>query len=112
MADSLYQSLVMFFVTMAAYQNEEVGIWEFGTSLTSTCLFVNLIHAGVETKSWVSPTVKLKISNKITDQHVISDHNSRDGHLRLAFWILLFLLHLQLVLRQLFRPAEHILGGS
>lgn len=58
MADSLYQSLVMFFVTVAAYQNVEVGIWEFGTSLTSTCLFVNLIHAAIETKSWVSLNFK------------------------------------------------------
>ncbi|XP_065336042.1 phospholipid-transporting ATPase VA isoform X1 [Cloeon dipterum] len=52
MADSLYQSIVMFFITAAAYSDSTVDIWEFGTSLTSTCMFVNLLHVAVEIKSW------------------------------------------------------------
>ncbi|XP_059487582.1 phospholipid-transporting ATPase VA isoform X2 [Neocloeon triangulifer] len=52
MADSIYQSLIMFFLTLFAYQDTTVGIWEFGTAITSTCMFVNLLHVAVEIKSW------------------------------------------------------------
>ncbi|XP_046395531.1 phospholipid-transporting ATPase VD isoform X2 [Ischnura elegans] len=52
MADSLYQSIVIFFVTEAAYHDTDVGIWEFGTTITTSCMFVMLLHVAVETRSW------------------------------------------------------------
>ncbi|XP_049958802.1 phospholipid-transporting ATPase VD isoform X1 [Schistocerca serialis cubense] len=52
MADSLYQSIVIFFICEAAYHNTEVGIWEFGTTVTTSCMFVMLCHVAIETRSW------------------------------------------------------------
>jgi phospholipid-translocating ATPase len=54
MVDSLYQSLVIFFVAAAAYAESDVGIWEFGTVICTSSLAVMLTHLAVETKSWVS----------------------------------------------------------
>ena len=53
MVDSLYQSLVIFFVSYGAYFNSDVGLWEFGTAIITSCLCTMLIHQAVETKSWV-----------------------------------------------------------
>ncbi|XP_034472597.1 probable phospholipid-transporting ATPase VA isoform X1 [Drosophila innubila] len=50
--DSLYQSLVIFFVSLCAYAESDVGIWEFGTTITASCLFANLVHCGIEIRSW------------------------------------------------------------
>ena len=52
MADSLYQSVVIFFVSFGAYNGSDVGIWEFGTVICTVCLFVNIFHLAIETKSW------------------------------------------------------------
>lgn len=52
MADSLYQSIVIFFLTEGAYHDTDVGIWEFGTTITTSCLFVMLFHVAIETRSW------------------------------------------------------------
>lgn len=54
MLDSLYQSLVIFFVAKAAYWDTDVGIWEFGTTITTSCLVTMLLHCAIEIKSWVS----------------------------------------------------------
>ena len=54
MMDALYQSVVIFFLSFGSYHNTDTGIWEFGTSLMTTCLCVMLLHQAVETKSWVS----------------------------------------------------------
>lgn len=53
MLDSLYQSLVIFFVAKAAYWDTDVGIWEFGTTITTSCLVTMLLHCAIEIKSWV-----------------------------------------------------------
>ncbi|KAL9875821.1 phospholipid-transporting ATPase VD isoform 1-T4 [Glossina fuscipes fuscipes] len=50
--DSLYQSLVVFLVALYAYVNSEVGIWEFGATITASCLFTNLLHGAIEIRSW------------------------------------------------------------
>ncbi|XP_016962031.1 phospholipid-transporting ATPase VD isoform X1 [Drosophila biarmipes] len=50
--DSLYQSLVIFFVALCAYAESDVGIWEFGTTITASCLFANLVHCAIEIRSW------------------------------------------------------------
>ena len=54
MMDALYQSVVIFFLSFGSYHNTDTGLWEFGTSLMTTCLCVMLLHQAVETKSWVS----------------------------------------------------------
>ncbi|XP_063240630.1 phospholipid-transporting ATPase VD isoform X2 [Bacillus rossius redtenbacheri] len=51
-ADALYQSIVIFFISEAAYHETDVGIWEFGTTVTTSCMFVMLFHVAVETRSW------------------------------------------------------------
>ncbi|XP_026843048.1 probable phospholipid-transporting ATPase VA isoform X1 [Drosophila persimilis] len=50
--DALYQSLVIFFVALCAYGESDVGIWEFGTTITASCLFANLVHCCIEIRSW------------------------------------------------------------
>lgn len=52
MADSLYQSSVIFWVCTGAYIGTDVDIFEFGTVLTTACMFVMLLHVSVETRSW------------------------------------------------------------
>ncbi|KAL5280993.1 ATP10B family protein [Megaselia abdita] len=54
MLDSVYQSLVIFFVALFAYSDSHVGIWEFGTTITASCLITNLLHGAIEIKSWTS----------------------------------------------------------
>lgn len=54
MLDALYQSLVIFFVAEAAYADSSVGIWEFGTTITTSCLYTMLVHGAIEIKSWVN----------------------------------------------------------
>ena len=54
MVDSLYQSLVIYYVAHFAYLDSTVDIWEFGTVICTMCLFVMLLHLAIETKSWVS----------------------------------------------------------
>lgn len=53
MLDALYQSLVIFFIAEAAYWDSDVGIWEFGTTITASCLITMLIHGAIEIRSWV-----------------------------------------------------------
>lgn len=51
-ADAIYQSLVIFFVCIAAYADTEVGIWEFGSTITTACLLAMILQAMIVTKSW------------------------------------------------------------
>lgn len=50
--DALYQSLVLFFTAERAYWESDVGLWEFGTTVTASCLVTNLIHGAIEIRSW------------------------------------------------------------
>ncbi|KAG4068488.1 hypothetical protein HA402_004829 [Bradysia odoriphaga] len=52
MLDALYQSLVIFFLAEAAYWDSTIGIWEFGTTITTSCLITMLVHGAIEIKSW------------------------------------------------------------
>lgn len=52
MADCLYQSLVVFFVARGAYNDSDVGLWQFGTTVTTTCIFIMLLQAAIEMRSW------------------------------------------------------------
>lgn len=66
MLDSLYQSLVIFFVAEAAYAGSTVGVWEFGTTITTSCLITMLVHGAIEIKSWVCQYM----SNKVEHTHI------------------------------------------
>lgn len=37
-----------------AYNGTVTDLWEFGTLITTSCIFVMLIHIATEFKSWVS----------------------------------------------------------
>jgi phospholipid-translocating ATPase len=39
---------------LQAYHDTDVGIWELGTTVATSCLFVMLFHVAIETRSWVS----------------------------------------------------------
>ncbi|EZA53782.1 hypothetical protein DMN91_011800 [Ooceraea biroi] len=51
-ADALYQSIVIFFITKEVYHDSTIDIWEFGTTIMTACIFVMLLHAAIETRSW------------------------------------------------------------
>ncbi|XP_044730312.1 phospholipid-transporting ATPase VB isoform X2 [Chrysoperla carnea] len=52
MADALYQSIVIFFISQAAYADTDVGIWSFGTTISTCCMYVMVLHAAIEIHSW------------------------------------------------------------
>jgi phospholipid-translocating ATPase len=54
MLDSLWQSLVIFFVAAKAYEDTDVGIWQFGATIVSSSLITMLCHFALEVKTWVS----------------------------------------------------------
>lgn len=54
MLDSLYQSLIIFFIAEAVYWDSTIDIWEFGTTITTSCLIAMLLHGAIEIKSWVT----------------------------------------------------------
>lgn len=51
--DSLWQSAVIYFIPHLAYQNNAVGIWEFGTTIDVCEILSILLMFGIETNSWV-----------------------------------------------------------
>lgn len=111
--DALYQSLVVFFVALFAYAESDVGIWEFGTTITASCLFTNLVHGAIEIRSWVRG--KLCVIIGIQYSNCIPLSIFEDGatcYLHSAKpRLVLSLLHcIQFNVRQLFRPALHLLG--
>lgn len=53
MLDALYQSLIIFFIAEATYWDSTIDIWEFGTTITTSCLIAMLVHGAIEVKSWV-----------------------------------------------------------
>ncbi|XP_076808576.1 phospholipid-transporting ATPase VD-like isoform X3 [Clavelina lepadiformis] len=50
--DAIYQSLVIFFFIYWTYLDTDVGLIEWGTVITTSAMFVILIHLGIETKTW------------------------------------------------------------
>lgn len=64
MADSLYQSVVVFWLCKCAYEDTDADIFEFGTAATTACMCVMLLHVSIEIRSWVSYyTVTIQVSN-------------------------------------------------
>lgn len=54
MLDSIWQSSVIFFVAVYAFRSSDVGIWELGATIVSSCLITMLSHFALETRTWVS----------------------------------------------------------
>ncbi|KAK5643768.1 hypothetical protein RI129_007613 [Pyrocoelia pectoralis] len=52
LVDALYQSIAIFFICVAVYNDSLIDIWEFGTTLTTICMFVMSFHVAIEIKSW------------------------------------------------------------
>ncbi|KAJ8949862.1 hypothetical protein NQ318_010496 [Aromia moschata] len=52
MLDALYQSTCIFFICLLAYSETDVDIFEFGTTATTACMFVMVLHAAIEIRSW------------------------------------------------------------
>ncbi|KAF7379150.1 hypothetical protein HZH68_016995 [Vespula germanica] len=52
MADAFYESIVIFFTIFITYYDTNVDIWEFGTTITTACIFSMLLHVSIETRSW------------------------------------------------------------
>ncbi|CAH2005240.1 unnamed protein product [Acanthoscelides obtectus] len=52
MLDALYQSTCIFFLCQRVYNDTDVGVFEFGTVATTACMFVMLMHASIEMRSW------------------------------------------------------------
>lgn len=62
MFDALYQSIAIFFICQGAYSGSDVDIWEFGTVLTTSSMFVMLLHAAIEIRSWVINEILININ--------------------------------------------------
>lgn len=53
MLDAVYQSLVIFFIAVGAYAGSDIDIWEFGTTITTSCLYTCLVQGAILIRSWV-----------------------------------------------------------
>ncbi|XP_059146032.1 phospholipid-transporting ATPase VB-like [Physella acuta] len=51
--DSVYQSIMIYFIPHLAYMNQSIDIWEFGTTIDVCMILSILLHMGIETNSWV-----------------------------------------------------------
>lgn len=50
---SFLKNIFSLFFFLQAYDDTSVSLWEFGTVITTSCIFVMLIHVGLEFRSWV-----------------------------------------------------------
>ncbi|XP_056012522.1 phospholipid-transporting ATPase VD-like isoform X2 [Ostrea edulis] len=53
--DSIYQSIVLYWVAHFAYDSEQVGIWEFGTTQMVALILIILFTGAIDTYSWIWP---------------------------------------------------------
>ncbi|XP_076467810.1 phospholipid-transporting ATPase VA-like [Babylonia areolata] len=51
--DCLWQSGIIYFISHLAYENNAVGIWEYGTTINVAQILTILLTFGIETNSWV-----------------------------------------------------------
>ncbi|XP_022238168.1 probable phospholipid-transporting ATPase VA [Limulus polyphemus] len=54
MLDALYQSVIILFVPVLSFYDSDLGMWEFGSTIFTACVLVQLAHLAVETRSWTS----------------------------------------------------------
>ncbi|KAK3575524.1 hypothetical protein QTP86_029287 [Hemibagrus guttatus] len=59
MIDAFYQSLICFFIPYFAYADSDVDLFTWGTPITMLALVTILLQLGIETKSWVSLTIRV-----------------------------------------------------
>ncbi|XP_018563796.1 probable phospholipid-transporting ATPase VD isoform X2 [Anoplophora glabripennis] len=52
MLDAFYQSTCILFLCQLAYNDTDIDMFEFGTTATTACMFVMLLHAAIEMRSW------------------------------------------------------------
>ncbi|XP_071088418.1 phospholipid-transporting ATPase VD-like [Haliotis cracherodii] len=50
--DAIYQSAVLYFIAHLAYSEQNVGMWEYGTTIMTALILIILLHLGIETNSW------------------------------------------------------------
>ncbi|XP_052675450.1 phospholipid-transporting ATPase VB-like isoform X3 [Crassostrea angulata] len=53
--DSIYQSIILYWVAHFAYESEQVGIWEFGTTQMVALILIILFTGAIDTYSWIWP---------------------------------------------------------
>ncbi|XP_022321882.2 phospholipid-transporting ATPase VD-like isoform X3 [Crassostrea virginica] len=53
--DSIYQSVILYWVSHFAYGSESVGIWEFGTTQMVALILIILFTGAIDTYSWIWP---------------------------------------------------------
>lgn len=53
--DSIYQSVILYWVAHFAYESEQVGIWEFGTTQMVALILIILFTGAIDTYSWIWP---------------------------------------------------------
>lgn len=53
----------LFLTKFQVYSGTEIGIWEFGSTITSCCMFAMLAEVALETKSWVCKLKNKKLYN-------------------------------------------------
>ncbi|KAH9489279.1 putative phospholipid-transporting ATPase VA [Bulinus truncatus] len=51
--DSVFQSVIIYFFPHLAYLNNNVDLWEFGTTMDVCMILCILLHMSIETNSWV-----------------------------------------------------------
>ncbi|CAH1777133.1 unnamed protein product [Owenia fusiformis] len=51
-AEAFYHSIFLFFIPYAAYAGSDVGIWEFGTTVTVVTVIVPILNLGLQTTTW------------------------------------------------------------
>ncbi|XP_066939381.1 phospholipid-transporting ATPase VD [Macrobrachium rosenbergii] len=50
--DALYQAVIIFFFGAVLHEDSDAGMYEFGMTITHSVLIAQLLHIGIETKSW------------------------------------------------------------
>ncbi|XP_050709767.1 phospholipid-transporting ATPase VD-like [Eriocheir sinensis] len=50
--DALYQSVVLFFISALFTEGSQMGMYEFGMTVTHACLVAQSLHIAIETRSW------------------------------------------------------------
>lgn len=52
LAESVYISVVIFFITLYTFWGTDIDIWSFGLCNMTACLVIMLVYVAIETRSW------------------------------------------------------------
>ncbi|KAG7167224.1 phospholipid-transporting ATPase VD-like 2, partial [Homarus americanus] len=50
--DAVYQAIVLFFFAAVLHEDSSAGMYQFGMTVTHSCLVAQSMHIAIETKSW------------------------------------------------------------